>query len=169
MNKIFITNFILISFLSIFITRFIPHPPNFTSTIAIIFYLPALFGYKFLAVAFTAFIISDLIIGMHHLIFFTWGSLLIIGLLSRHLNNYYYRIFGIIFSCFLFFIITNFGFWLLSDIYSKDYEGLLTCYFMALPFLQNSLLGSLIVSIVIEVVLTLNNSKAFIKRVNTSF
>mgnify|MGYP000312221599 CR=1 FL=1 len=37
-------------------SRFIPHPPNFTATIAIAFYLPALFGVKYIIVALTAFI-----------------------------------------------------------------------------------------------------------------
>ena len=45
-NKI--RNFILISFMSILISRLIPHPPNFTTVIAVAFYLPALFGIKYI-------------------------------------------------------------------------------------------------------------------------
>ena len=66
-----IKNFVLISFISILVTRLIPHPPNFTSTLALAFYLPVLFGVRFIIVAMVAFILSDLIIGMHQLIFFT--------------------------------------------------------------------------------------------------
>lgn len=33
-----------------------------------------------------------------------------------------------------FFIITNFGSWILSPIYTKDFAGLLQCYTMAIPF-----------------------------------
>ena len=60
-------------------SRFIPHPPNFTSLIALSFYLPAIFGIKFIPAIIFAFLITDLVIGFHSLIFFTWGSVLIIG------------------------------------------------------------------------------------------
>ncbi len=35
-------------FLTLALTRFIPHPPNFTSLIALSFYVPALIGIKYL-------------------------------------------------------------------------------------------------------------------------
>ena len=34
-------------FFSLAVSRFIPHPPNFTSLIALSFYVPAIFGIKF--------------------------------------------------------------------------------------------------------------------------
>ena len=55
-----IGKFIIISFVSILISRLIPHPPNFTTAISVAFYLPALFGYKYIIVSLTAFILSDL-------------------------------------------------------------------------------------------------------------
>ena len=169
MNKSVIKNFIIISFVSIVVTRLIPHPPNFTSTLAIAFYLPALFGTKFLIVAISAFIISDLIIGMHQLILFTWGSLLLIGLISRYFKRNYFRFLGIFFSCVIFFIVSNFGVWLFGDIYTKNFQGLLHCYTMAIPFFQNSLISSLVLSLIIEFVITLKNTKSFIKKVNPNF
>ena len=69
MFKSKITNFVIISFISIIVSRIIPHPPNFTTAIAIAFYLPALFGLKFTLLTATAFILSDLIIGIHKLLF----------------------------------------------------------------------------------------------------
>ncbi len=35
-------------------SRFIPHPPNFTSLIALSFYIPAIFGIKFIPVVILA-------------------------------------------------------------------------------------------------------------------
>ena len=169
MNFSFIKNFIVVSFLSIIVSRLIPHPPNFTSTIAIAFYLPALFGVKYLIVATTAFIISDLIIGIHPLLFFTWSGLLLVGLISQAFTKYYYRIAGVSVGCLIFFIISNFGVWLLGDMYSKDLEGLAQCYIMGLPFLQNSLIGSLIFSLIIEFIITYNKTKDFIRKVNINF
>ncbi len=169
MKNIYIRNFILISLISIIISRLIPHPPNFTSTIAVAFYLPALFGIKFIIVAILAFIVSDLIIGMHQLIFFTWGSLLLIGYLAKFFKKAYFRPFGITISCILFFIISNFGVWLFSNLYSMNTQGLIACYTMALPFLQNSLIGSLIFSLIIELIVSFQTTKIFIKKINPTY
>ena len=167
MKKNFIRNFVLISFLSIIISRLLPHPPNFTSTIAVTFYLPALFGAKFIIVALSAFIISDLVLGLHSLVFFTWGSLFLIAYYAKYFKKFYFRIFGVSLSCIIFYLVSNFGVWTSSGLYTKNLEGLVACYTMAIPFLQSSLIGTIIFSILIELLLCLNNTKSFIKRVNT--
>ena len=164
-----IKNFVLISFISILVTRLIPHPPNFTSTLALAFYLPVLFGVKFIIVAMVAFILSDLIIGMHQLIFFTWASLLLIGYLSKFFKKAYFRSIGITMSCILFFIISNFGVWIFSDLYTMNMQGFIACYTMAIPFLQNSLIGTIIFSLVIELILSFNRTKIFINKVNATY
>lgn len=169
MNNIYIRNFFLISFLSILLSRLIPHPPNFTSTIAIAFYLPALFGIKYVIVALAAFFISDLIIGVHELLIFTWGSIILIGFISKYFSKFHYRILGVIISCLIFYLFSNFGVWLISGIYSKDIIGLYNCYVMGIPFLQNSLIGSLLISLLIEYIITLNIPKKYIKKINSSF
>tara|TARA_A100001234_G_scaffold138431_1_gene121561 strand:+ start:230 stop:556 length:327 start_codon:yes stop_codon:yes gene_type:complete len=91
-------------------SRFIPHPPNFTSLLAISFYIPAFFGIKFIPLVVLSLIFTDIIIGFHSTILFTWGSVILIGVLSKYLNkNMRYRFLGIFLSAILFFIITNFG------------------------------------------------------------
>ncbi len=167
MSNISLKKFILISFLSIIISRLLPHPPNFTSTIAVAFYLPALFGAKFIIVALSAFIISDLVLGLHNLVFFTWGSLFLIAYYAKYFKKFYFRIFGVSLSCIIFFLVSNFGVWTSSDLYTKNLEGLITCYTMAIPFLQSSLIGTIIFSVFIEFLLCLNNTKSFIKKINT--
>jgi len=169
MRDIVIKNFVLISFISILVTRLIPHPPNFTSTLALAFYLPVLFGVKFIIVAMIAFILSDLLIGIHQLIFFTWASLLLIGYLSKFFKKAYFRPLGISISCILFFIISNFGVWLLSDLYTLNIQGFIACYTMAIPFLQNSLIGTIIFALIIELILSFNKTKIFIKNVNATY
>ncbi len=167
MNNISLKKFILISFLSIIISRLLPHPPNFTSTITVAFYLPALFGTKFIIVALSAFIVSDLIIGIHSLVFFTWGSLFLIAYFAKYFQKFYFRILGVSLSCIIFFLVSNFGVWTLSDLYVKNLEGLILCYTMAIPFLQSSLIGTIIFSVLIESLLCLNNTKSFIRKINT--
>ena len=67
-------------FLSIVITRFIPHPPNFTSLVALSFYIPAVFGIIYMPFVLISFVITDVVIGFHNILFFTWGSVVVIGL-----------------------------------------------------------------------------------------
>ena len=52
-------------FLVLAASRFIPHPPNFTSLIALSFYIPVIFGIKFLPALIVAFAITDYFIGFH--------------------------------------------------------------------------------------------------------
>ena len=55
-------------------SRFIPHPPNFTSLIALSFYVPCILGLKYIPIIILSFAFTDLIIGFHSTIFFTWGA-----------------------------------------------------------------------------------------------
>ena len=160
-------NFIIISFISIIITRLVPHPPNFTSAIAIGFYLPALFGLKFLLVSLTAYILSDLVIGTHELILFTWGSLILVGIVSKYFKNIYLRMLGVTIACLIFYLVSNFGVWLLSDLYASDPSGLILCYIMGLPFLQNSLIGTLLISTLIELLISFRFTKSLITKINS--
>ena len=109
-------------------SRFIPHPPNFTSLLALSFYIPVLFGIKFLPFLLISFIITDFIIGFHPVILFTWGSVILIGLISKFfISNITSRILGALSGACLFFIITNFGVWSLGS-YGYTLEGFITCY-----------------------------------------
>ena len=72
-------------------SRLIPHPPNFTTLLALTFYIPALLGLRYLPILIISFVITDFIIGFHHVILFTWGSVFFIGLVSqRFLKNRLY-------------------------------------------------------------------------------
>ena len=82
-------------FLALALSRFVPHPPNFTSLIALSFYIPFFFGIKYIIAVIISFAITDLLIGYHFLTHWTWGSILIIGFLPLVFNsNFYVRILG---------------------------------------------------------------------------
>ena len=70
-------------FLALATSRFVPHPPNFTSLLALSFYVPAVLGIRFLPALIISFFITDLIIGFHGVTLFTWGSVILIGYMSR--------------------------------------------------------------------------------------
>ena len=131
-------------------SRFIPHPPNFTSLLALSFYVPALLGVRYLPSLVLSFAITDLIIGFHGVILFTWGSVILIGFLSRFfISNIISRISGALIGALLFFLITNFGVWSLGS-YGYTFEGLILCYTLAIPFFTNILISTLLFSSIIE-------------------
>ncbi|MDA9731487.1 hypothetical protein N9U47_02540 [Candidatus Pelagibacter sp.] len=137
-------------FLVLAASRFIPHPPNFTSLIALSFYIPAILGLRYLPAVLICFGLTDLIIGFHGTILFTWGSVIVIGFLSTKLfRNISSRISGALLGALIFFIITNFGVWSLGS-YGYTLEGIIICYTLALPFFGYSLISTLLFSALIE-------------------
>jgi len=131
-------------------SRFIPHPPNFTSLIALSFYVPVFFGINYISVVILSFVITDVFIGFHSLMFFTWGSVILIGLISKYLkNNIYKRIFGVFAGAIIFYLLTNFGVWLTGQ-YGFDFKGLITTYYLAIPFFGYTIFSTIIYSILIE-------------------
>ena len=142
-------------------SRFIPHPPNFTSLLALSFYVPAIIGLKFLPALIISFVITDMFIGFHELAFFTWGSVIFIGLISKFfVQNVKNRIFGCLIGVLIFFILTNFGVWSLGS-YGYSLTGLIACYTLALPFLGNTLVSTVIFASIIEILL---GSKKYLEK-----
>ena len=143
-------------FIALAASRFVPHPPNFTSLLALSFYVPALLGIRYLPALIASFLITDLFIGVHSVMIFTWGSILLIGLFSKFfLSSIYTRISGALCGAMLFYIVTNFGVWSMGS-YGYSFEGLLLCYTLAIPFLAYSLISTFVFSGIIEGVIKLN-------------
>ena len=131
-------------------SRFIPHPPNFTSLLALSFYIPAVFGIRYIPVVVFALLFTDLIIGFHSTMVFTSGSIVLIGLISKYFNkSIMFRISGAFVGAVIFFVLSNFGVWL-GGSYGYDLNGLLSCYILAIPFFTNTVLSTVFFSILIE-------------------
>lgn len=134
-------------------SRFIPHPPNFTSLLALSFYVPAVFGIRYLPALLVSFIITDFFIGFHSSALFTWGSVVFIGLLSQYfIRTISSRITGSLIGACFFYLITNFGVWSLG-LYGYTLQGLVACYTLAIPFFAYSIIATLFFSSVIETVI----------------
>lgn len=127
--------------------RFAPHAPNFTPVAAIAIFSGAYLNKKYaFLVPLVLMITSDIFIGMHNTVIFTWGSFVLgtfLGIwLKKHKN-----ILGIVStslaSSVLFYLVSNFGVWLMGW-YPRTLKGLVDCYMMAIPFLRNFTLGTLI-------------------------
>jgi len=144
LNYILILGLISLGILS----RFLPHPANFTPIAAIALFVGAKLNSKIAPfVSLAIIIISDLFIGLHDVIIFTWGSFLItslIGIYIRHKKGIFPIIGGALLSSILFFVITNFGVWMVGKWYEPNLSGLIKCYTLALPFFRNTLLSDLL-------------------------
>ena len=137
-------------FLALSMSRFIPHPPNFTSLIALSFYVPALFGFRYLPALIISFVITDYIIGFHSTVFFTWGSVIIIAIISKYFSNSILtRISGALTGAVIFYLITNFGVWF-GGMYQPNLIGLTESYIMGLPFFGYSIISTFLFSTFIE-------------------
>ena len=139
-------NPLLIIFFAVLL-RLVPHVPNFAPISAMALFGGAYLNKKYaLIVPLTAMFVSDLFLGFHNTILFVYGSFLLIGLIGIWLRKHISlrNIFiAALFSSFLFFMITNFGVWLWGNLYPKNFSGLIQCYFFALPFFRNTILGDL--------------------------
>ena len=146
-------------FLCLTASRLIPHPPNFTSLLALSFYVPALLGIRYLPFLIISFVITDLIIGYHNLTHWTWGSVFLIGFLPFYFkNSLKLRITGALTGAVMFFLITNFGVWSIGQ-YGYNIEGLIACYTLAIPFFTSSFIATLFFSLLIEGIYYLYSSK----------
>ena len=136
------------------ISRYLPHPPNFAPIAAIgLFagvYLPRRYA---VALPLIAMVISDIFLGFHGLIFWTWGSFALIGLFSSQVLRKNVNPGAIVASSIgaslLFYLVTNFGVWAEGLLYPQNFTGLASSYLNALPFLRNTLLGDLAYTVAI--------------------
>ena len=157
----------ILIFIALAVSRFVPHPPNFTSLLALSFYVPALIGLRYIPALIISYVITDIVLGFHSVTPFTWGSVIFIGLLAKYfINNTLSRLTVAILGACIFFIITNFGVWSLGS-YGYTIDGLLLCYVLALPFFGYSLISTLIFSVAIESLIKLNLLR--FKKLNNNF
>ena len=136
-------------FLTILVFRYFPHLPNFTPVLAMTFYGTIIFGRNSLIYIILAYALSDFFIGFHNQLFWTWGSLFLIGYISTYFKTLSGRSIGIVVSSLMFFILTNLGVYL-SGYYGYTFESLIECYTLAIPFYTNTLISTLMFSVFIE-------------------
>ncbi len=129
------------------VARLLPHAPNFTPIAAIALFGGVYLNKKYaLILPLVAMFIADLFIGFHETMFAVYGAFLLtgcIGLWLRNHKSFKNVLAASLGSSILFFLITNFGFWLTYSLYPKTFAGQIEAYTMALPFFRNTLAGDL--------------------------
>jgi hypothetical protein len=132
--------------------RFIPHTANFTPVAAIAIFAGVYLNKKqALIVPLLLMVLSDIFLGMHNVVIFTWGSFILVTLLGMWARNHK-TVLGIastsVVSSILFYVITNFGVWVMGW-YPLTAKGLLDCYILGLPFLRIFSLATLVYTVVL--------------------
>jgi hypothetical protein len=119
--------------------RLLPHLPNFTPITAIAMFGGLYFTNKTMAYLVPLFIMvmSDLFLGFHTISIFVYAAFILVSFIGTRTKKP--SVFTILLSSISFFIVTNFGVWLIG--YPKTWTGLVECYTLAIPFFRNSLLG----------------------------
>jgi len=127
------------------LSRLIPHPPNFTPLIAIALFSGFYAANKTLiyGLPIATMLISDLFLGFYSISIFVYLSFLLISFFGTFSKNpgAVKIVSAILLGSVSFFIITNFGVWVLGG-YPRNLAGLLRCYIVAIPFFKNTLMGS---------------------------
>ena len=139
-------------------SRLLPHPPNFTPIVAVA--IMSGYFFKNINLSYIVLLISmllvDVFIGFYKHMFFVYLSLFLITFIffkiSNKVNSKNLFIFSF-FGSLIFFLVSNFGVWasgVLSPIinlpYEKNLNGLINCYFLAMPFFKNTLLSTIVFS-----------------------
>lgn len=130
--------------------RLVPHAANFAPVGAIAIFGGAILSARYaLWLPLIIMIVSDVVLGFHDTILFTWGGFMLVSLFGVALKNRSNaeRIpIGALGSAIIFYIVSNFGVWVEGKLYAHTLQGLLDCYISALPFLRTSLIADLMFS-----------------------
>ena len=130
------------------LTRLIPHPPNFAPITGIALFSAINFNNRFFKffVPLISLVIFDVIIGFSLINIFVYLSFIVIALVGNHFKKI--KLKSILISSVVFFIISNFGVWLIG--YPKTVSGIVMCYTAAIPFFINTILGDLFYSFLLK-------------------
>lgn len=130
------------------ILRFLPHFPNFAPITALALFAGAKLPKKYaLILPLLVMAISDFLLGGYHstlpFVYFSFFISGLIGFWLRKNNKFGNIICASLIGSVQFFLITNFGVWLLDDMYPLTFAGLMESYTMGLPFYRGTFLGDL--------------------------
>lgn len=133
--------------------RFLPHAPNFTPVLAMALFGGWIFGRRGMAFAIPllSMALSDAIMGWHDTL---WAVYLATGLavyfgawIPASDDGRFQWLKGAgaaMGASFSFYLITNYAVWMSGGMYSMSWEGLISCYVLAIPFFHNTLVSTML-------------------------
>ncbi len=142
-NENFLIGFVLLAVWF----RLIPHPPNVAPITALALFSGASFRNKWFSIIFPliAMVLSDIVLGFSTISLWVYSAFILITMFAWLVKELRWT--SVLISSLIFFIVSNFGVWILS--YPHTIEGLITCYTMAIPFFGYSILGDMAWSLIL--------------------
>lgn len=147
------------------VLRLLPHPSNVApiSALAIVSIL-FLKSKNALVVPLIVSLVTDLFLGFHSTIGWVYGSYALIfalGWMTRNHISFKTIVPLSLISSSTFFLVTNFGVWISTNMYTKNFQGLMESYIMGLPFLRNTVIGDLFFTVTLFSLYTLYTERKF--------
>lgn len=140
-------------------SRLITHSWNFTAIMAAGFVFAILFREsktKAILLPVVAMLLSDFLLSLNlpsmwhstmNFVYLGIGlSLVPFFLMRKSLDKSLVRIAAILAGSSTFFLVSNFGVWLIDGMYPMNGAGLITCYTMGIPFFQNQLAADILLT-----------------------
>jgi hypothetical protein len=125
-------------------SRLIDHAPNVTPIVGLSLFAGSI-SHKFgWIVPVSIFAISNCWLGHYEVALglIVYGSFILPALLGRFAKTTFYAVGLSSLSAVSFFVVSNFAVWINSGMYEHSLQGLITCYTLAIPFFQNSLVSA---------------------------
>lgn len=142
--------FVTVAFIAM-VSRWLPHPPNFTAMSGF-FFVSGMLAVRhkwIILAAFAPMIISDVLLETYPGLEFVYVGHLVVLLAglwfgSRFARQYLpFFVFNLS-SALIFFVLSNLGVWWSAGIYPRTSAGLVECFLMALPFFHQNVLAQLV-------------------------
>ena len=140
------------------VMRLVPHPWNFTPIAGMALFggayfrdRRAAFGVPLAAMLLSDFALAATVYGISGLrgipaVYMAFALTVLLGrLLARNASPLRVGSAAVV-SALLFYVVSNFGVWLWSSLYPLTWEGLVSCYVAAIPYLRNAAVGNLVYS-----------------------
>lgn len=133
------------------LSRLVPHPWNATPVMAIGLFAGATLATRWaILLPLVIVALSDALIGWHSTVPFTWGGFLLTGMLGWWVRRHPSAeriVAGALAGSTLFFLLSNFGVWIIGELYPRTLDGLWACYVAAIPFFRTALAGDLVYTV----------------------
>lgn len=145
-NNVFRNLLIVAMILFAALIRIIPHPWNLAPVGAMALFSGAFVRNRAMAVVLPllGLLAGDLFIGFHILMPVVYASFLVsiaIGRMLRERRTVSRISAVVLLGAIQFFLITNFGVWMILKTYPRTFSGLVACYVAGLPYFWNTLAG----------------------------
>lgn len=130
------------------LSRVVLHIPNFSPVYAL-----ALFGGVYmdkrlsLVLPVILLMVTDLILGVYPDAPFTWAAMAAMAVFGWMLRDNKKTGRVLIVSALasvVFFVMSNFGVWMMGGLYPATPQGLIDCYVMAVPFFKNTMISTVV-------------------------